>query len=113
MRIAIIGSRNFSNEVLFTETINSLPFEITEIISGGAKGADTLAANWANQHSIKLTVYKPDWAKYGKAAGVVRNKLIIEDCEYCLVFWDSKSYGTKFSIDYCNKLNKTIRIIAY
>jgi len=113
MRIAIIGSRNFSNEVLFTETIKSLPFEITEIISGGAKGADTLAANWANQHSIKLTVYKPDWAKYGKAAGVVRNKLIVEDCEYCLVFWDSKSCGTKFSIDYCNKLNKTIRIVTY
>lgn len=111
MRIAIIGSRGFNDESLFIQTIQSLEFPITEIISGGAKGADTMAAIWADSNNIPLTVYKPEWDKYGRAAGILRNKKIIEECEYCLVFWDKQSYGTKFSIDFCIKQDKPIRIV--
>jgi hypothetical protein len=53
-------------------------------------------------------VYKPDWAKYGRGSGVVRNRLIIEDCVYCIAFWDGKSKGTRNSIEMCKKLNKRI-----
>ena len=111
MRIAIIGSRGFNDEALFLQKVQGLESQISGIISGGAKGADTLAANWAATNNIPLTVYLPDWKKYGRSAGIVRNKLIIDDCEYCLVFWDTQSYGTKFSIDYCYKQGKPIRVV--
>ena len=61
MRIAIIGSRGFNDEALFLQTVQGLEFQISGIISGGAKGADTLAANWAATNNIPLTVYLPDW----------------------------------------------------
>lgn len=111
MKIAIIGSRTFCDKTLFQEVVNNLPFKIMEIISGGAKGADALAAEWAASNEIPLLIFKPEWNKYGRAAGVVRNKLIVESCDYCLVFWDMKSYGTKFSIDYCTRIGKPLRIV--
>lgn len=111
MKVAIVGSRSFDNYELLKHTIEKLHFSITQIISGGAKGADSLAEQCAEEFNIPIIIHKPDWAIYGKAAGIVRNKKIIDDCEYCLVFWDQKSYGTKSSIDYCVKAGKPLHVV--
>lgn len=111
MKVAIVGSRSFDNYELLKQTIEKLDFSVTQIISGGAKGADSLAEQLAKEFDIPIIIHRPEWSKYGKAAGVVRNKQIIDDCEYCLVFWDQKSYGTKSSIDYCVKTGKPVRIV--
>ena len=112
MKVAVIGSRNFSNYELLKKTLNEIP-GIKKIISGGAAGADSLAEKWAKEHSVETVIYKPDWAKYGRGAGVVRNRLIIEDCDRCIAFWDGVSKGTKSSIDLCKKLNKRVMICQY
>ena len=52
-----------------------------------------------------------DYAKYGRAAPLVRNRLIIDDCDKVLAFWDGKSRGTKQSLDYAERKGKLIRII--
>lgn len=67
--VAIVGSRTFSDQFLFDQTIKEEVKEwskFDEIISGGATGADTMAAKYAIENSIPLVVYKPDWNKYGK-----------------------------------------------
>jgi hypothetical protein len=109
MKIAVIGSRTFDDYGLLRKTLDAIP-DISSIISGGAKGADSLAEQWAKEKGIGTVVFKPEWAKYGMGAGVVRNRLIIEDCDYCIAFWDGKSKGTLNSIEMCKKLNKRITV---
>lgn len=107
MKIAVIGSRNITVENLG----KYLPKEITEIVSGGAKGVDTSAREYALSNSIKLTEFLPEYSKFKKAAPLKRNLQIIEYADIVVAFWDGKSKGTKFVIDSCKKLNK--KIVVY
>ena len=83
------------------------------IISGGAKGADSLARQYANEHAIAIVEYKPEWDKYGRAAGFIRNTDIVNNSDMIIAFWDGKSKGTKHSIGLAHKLNKQVIIIRY
>jgi hypothetical protein len=115
MKIAIVGSRTFNDYQKLKEEIEKLissGLVIEEIISGGAKGADTLAERFSIENNkIKFTVFKPEWAKYGRAAGKIRNTLIIENCDMLLAFWDFTSRGTKDSIEKARKINKDVLVI--
>lgn len=113
MKLAVIGSRNFNNSNLLEKTIDELGLNISTIISGGANGADNLAEIWAINNNKELIIFKPEWNIYGKSAGVIRNKKIIEECDYCLAFWDGISRGTKYSIDFCKKFSKPCKIIYF
>jgi peptidoglycan/xylan/chitin deacetylase (PgdA/CDA1 family) len=74
-------------------------------------GADTLAENYARAKEIPFTVYLPEWGKYGRKAPFVRNKLIVNDSEVILAFWDGRSTGTKHSLDYAKQ--KGIRTLVF
>ena len=111
MKIAVIGSRNFTDQDILYRELNDIKDKIELVISGGASGTDTLAENWAVVNNIPVKIIKPDWENYGRSAGIVRNKQIIESCEYCYAFWDEKSKGTLFGINYCKKILKPIKII--
>jgi len=111
MNLAIVGSRNFKNMELMSEHIHAL--QPTNIISGGAKGADTLAKQYAQEHGINIIEHKPDWKQFGRGAGIIRNKTIVESAEHVLAFWDGKSLGTKNSIHYAKKLNKPLTVITF
>ena len=106
MKVAIIGSRN-----LYVNDLQKfIPSETTEIVSGGAKGIDTCAARYAASHNIKLTVFLPEYNRYGKAAPLKRNLKIIEYADLVIAFWDGKSKGTKFVINNCKKQNIKLMI---
>jgi hypothetical protein len=107
MRLAIIGSRNCP-PINIEEYLKYIP---DTIVSGGARGVDTYARNFAIKHNLKLIEFLPEYDKYGKGAPLVRNKLIVENCDCLIAFWDGKSRGTKFTIDYAKKLDKTVKII--
>lgn len=106
MRVAIIGSRKI--EVNNLEKY--LPQNITEIVSGGAKGVDSCARKYAQEHNIKLTEFLPDYAKYGRYAPLRCNITIIEYADIVLAFWNGKSRGTKFVIDHCEKAGVPISV---
>ncbi len=108
MKVAVIGSRGL--KVLDLEKY--LPKDVTEIISGGAKGVDTSAREYAILHGIKLTEFLPEYDKYGKIAPLKRNITIIKNADLVLAFWDGKSRGTKFVIDNCKKLGVRVRIFV-
>jgi len=101
MKLAIVGGRDFCDQVLFDEAMKN--FNPKEIISGGATGADSMAVEFAVKNGVKLTVFQPDWKTHGRVAGPIRNKLIIESADALLAFWDGKSKGTKNSIDLAKK----------
>ena len=115
MRIAIVGSRGFTNFDFLEKTIldNYKIENITEIISGDAKGADTLAEQFAIKHSIPMSIFTPDWDLYGKSAGYKRNIQIIDMSDEVIAFWDGISKGTKHSIDLANKDKKKLMIVKF
>lgn len=84
---------------------------IEEIISGGAAGADTLGARWAKEHEVKLTVFRPDWNRHGKAAGFIRNEDIVAAADMVLAIWDGFSNGTANSLCIAKRLKKPTLII--
>ena len=82
MKIAVIGSRNavIGNLEIY------LPKACTEIVSGGDKGVDRCAAEYALSHGLKLTEFLPVYEKYGRGAPIVRNKQIVEYADAFLHF---------------------------
>lgn len=106
MKIAVIGSRNLT----VSNMKQYLPENVTEIVSGGARGVDTCAREYAEAHSIKLTEFLPQYEKYGRCAPLKRNLQIIDYADEVLVFWDGKSRGTKFVIEHCRARNKSVRV---
>ena len=76
MKIAVIGSRSFNDYDLVKKELASFQ-DIAEIVSGGASGADTLAARYARENGIRLTEFYPEWEKFGRPAGPKRNATIV------------------------------------
>lgn len=113
MNIGIVGTRDFSDYELLCKTINYLNVNIKTIISGGAKGADSLGEKYANENNVETIIYKPNWDKYGKSAGYIRNKEIVNASDLIIAFWDGVSKGTKHSIDISIKSKKPLIIILY
>lgn len=106
MKLAIIGSRGLRVEDLGAY----LPPGVTELVSGGAKGIDTCAGEYAREHGLKLTEFLPDYRRYGRGAPLKRNLEIIAYADQVLAFWDGKSPGTKYVIDQCKKQKKTVTV---
>lgn len=111
MKLAIVGSRDFDNYEYFKKMLEDFKFDIDEIISGGAYGVDKLAEKYAEENNIKMTVFLPDWKTYGRGAGIIRNKLIIECANHVVAFWNGVSRGTLSSINIAKKLKIPLNII--
>ena len=106
MRVAVIGSRG-----LYVEDLGSyLPEGTTEIVSGGARGVDASAREYAFRNGLKLTEFLPEYSRYGRGAPLRRNIAIIESADLVLAFWDGRSKGTKHVIDNCKKRNIPVQI---
>ena len=106
MKVAVIGSRNLQVDDLG----RYLPEDVTEIVSGGARGVDTSARKYAHVHGIKLTEFLPEYEKYGRGAPLRRNITVIEYADVVLAFWDGSSHGTKYVIDNCKKRGVPVKV---
>lgn len=106
MKLAIVGSRTLSVSNLG----KYIPSNTTEIVSGGAKGVDTSAREYALNHNIKYTEFLPEYNKYGRSAPLKRNVQIVDYADAVIAFWDGKSRGTKFVVNYCRKCSKQCRL---
>lgn len=106
MKIAVVGSRSLQVNNLKEFLLDN----VTEIISGGARGMDQCAKSYAEEHNIPLTEFFPDYSKYGRTAPLKRNIKIIKSADFVLAFWDGKSRGTKFVINNCKKMKVPIRV---
>lgn len=109
MKIAIVGSREFPDMDLVREFVRSLP-EDTIIISGGARGVDRVAEEEAKKLAMITEIYPADWQQYGKRAGFLRNKQIVEAADMVQAFWDGKSKGTAHSIRLAKEAGKPVQI---
>ena len=128
MKLAVIGSRTFSNRDLLFKCLDPLKDKIGCVVSGGSIGADRLAEAWADDRGLPKKIFPADWgnldafgavvrthAKTGKPynvlAGFDRNKDIIDFADVVLAFWDGKSKGTANSIKLAQDQGKPVKIV--
>ena len=100
MKLAVIGSRSFSDYAWMEQCLLrsfSVP-DIEAVITGGARGADALAARFARSHGLPLVTLRADWETHGRKAGPIRNSEIVARADVLAAFWDGTSSGTRDSI---------------
>ena len=112
MKVAVIGSRTFNDQALLYSALEKIDSPEL-IVSGGAKGADQLAEQYAREKNIPIKVFLPDYAKYGRAAPTIRNKSIVQEADIVIAFWDGHSRGTQHSLKIAKEQNKEIRIVKF
>ena len=100
MKLAVIGSRSFCNYAWLEQCLlrSFRLADIEAVISGGARGADSLAARFACQHGLRLITIRADWETHGRKAGPIRNSEIVAQADVLVAFWDGASAGTRDSI---------------
>lgn len=117
--IVIAGGREFNDYKFLKERMNHLCRNLADkgiapvVISGKARGADSLGEQWAKEHGYEVIAKPADWDKHGKSAGYKRNEemALIADAVVC--FWDNKSKGTKHMIELAKKHRKIIYVYSY
>lgn len=105
MKIGVIGSRKLDVDIG-----KYIPKGITCLVSGGAKGIDTLAEKWADENNIPKIIFKPNYDKYGRGAPLIRNRKIVREADLIVAIWDGKSRGTKYTVDYANESGKKVEL---
>lgn len=84
-----------------------------EIICGTAYGADKLGEKYAIEKGFNIKYFKPDWDRFKKSAGYIRNDLMAKYADAAIIFWDGKSKGSKHMIDLSIKYKLNLRIFNY
>ena len=117
-KVIIAGSRGFSNYRLLREQCNKYLREKKKtsniiIVSGHARGADTLGEKYAQDEGFDLEIYPAQWKKLGKQAGYRRNEQMAEVADALIAFWDGESKGTKHMIDIMNAKNLQVKVVEY
>lgn len=117
-RIAVIGSRDYKSLHLIPQWLNFAKekFEADSggivIVSGGARGVDKAADDWAIENKINRDIFMPNYNQHsGKTAPLIRNKKIVENSDFLIAFWNEESTGTEYSLNYAKKLGKTCIIV--
>ena len=124
MKVIIAGSRTITDKMqvklYIAEALNKLLPELPnadvdvidlELVSGGARGVDSIAEEYANEWQFKFKKFPANWDKYGKKAGYIRNVEMAEYADALIAIWDDKSKGTKMMIDIANK--RGLKVFVY
>jgi hypothetical protein len=117
MRVIVCGGRDFQDKEFCFRKLDEIisPLKDIEIVSGNAKGVDSFGEEYALKKGLKLSIFKADWKKYGRAAGPIRNREMyhyaLEDKPMIIAFWDGLSKGTKNMIDVASKDGADIHIV--
>lgn len=106
MKVIIAGSRDDVRYTDVVEAYEKAGFIATEIVSGTARGADTLGETFARLKGIPVHRMPANWTGLGKKAGLMRNEDMGRYADAAVVVWNGRSRGTKHMIDFMKKLGK-------
>ena len=115
IKVIVAGGRDFEDYELLSQKCNDLLINQpnVEIVSGVAKGADTLGAKWAKENHHDLKEFPAQWNKYGKSAGYRRNYEMSQYADALIAFWDGTSRGTSHMIQSMRAKGLKVRIVRY
>jgi hypothetical protein len=127
MKVAIVGDRQVTDYNIIVKAIQQSGFDITEVVSGGARGVDSLAVRWAQDNGLPYVEFKADWnnikvagaivktnkwgKKYNAMAGFQRNQQIVDYAEAVIAI---QPYGpTSGTQDTVKKTKKAKKPLHY
>lgn len=111
MKTIIAGSRGINDIGYVRAVIPKTGWNITEVVSGGAKGVDTCGEEWARENDIPWRVFPAEWDRFGKGAGYIRNSEMADYADALIAIWDGKSRGTKNMIESAKR--KGLKVYVY
>lgn len=115
IKCIIAGGRDFTNYEALKKALATVKFgnnKVT-IISGTARGADSLGERYAKEKNYELMRFPANWNKYGRSAGMIRNKQMLEQANCVICFWDGKSPGTRNMIQITKAAGKPVAVFDY
>ena len=117
-RVIIAGTRTFNDYNLLKESCEYLLRESMEkqqiiIVSGHARGTDTMGERFAKEHGLPCEYYPANWQIHGRAAGPIRNKEMANNADALIAFWDGHSRGTRSMINLARKMGLQVAICRY
>ena len=111
MKLIVAGSRTFQDNALLASVLGQHRHHITELLHGGARGAELLGYRWAWKHAIKHQLFRADWERFGKSAGVRRNHQMAQAGDMLVAFHVNNSPGTAHMIACMCALGKPVVVI--
>ncbi len=116
-RVIVAGGRDFSDYELLAEKLDFLLENITSpvIVSGTARGADTLGEQYAAERGYSVNRFPADWQTHGKRAGYLRNAEMAKNADCLVAFWNGRRErsGTYMMIQIAKERGLQVRVIRY
>jgi len=118
MKCIIAGSRDITDYSLVEEAVRRSGFDITEVVSGTARGVDRLGEMYAEQHGIPIRRFPADWARLGRSAGFRRNEAMIQYASQApetgalVAVWDTVSRGTGHTIEQARRQGLNVFVLS-
>lgn len=112
-RVLVCGGRNYSNEAMAFEVLDTAHAAnpIVEVIHGDAPGADMIAHRWGLMRGIEVKPFPADWDRYGRAAGPIRNRQMLDEGKPHLVIAFPGGRGTRNMIEQAEGANVPVVIV--
>ena len=121
--LAVVGNRTINDKNGIFRIINNTlllldeKFDINKnnvvIVTGGARGVDSIACDYARENKLECIIIKPNWKRYKSGAGLRRNREILNLASFVLIIIESVSGGSKFNINFVKKNNIPHLIVNY
>ena len=109
VKVLIAGSRGVNDPDAVRAAIAASGFDVTTVLSGGAKGVDRLGEEWAAERGIPVERIKPDWSQ-GRHAGLLANSELVAQAEAAVIVYDGQSKGTRDTIGKLQKAGKPTHV---
>lgn len=113
MKTIIAGGREFTDYYVLHDCMQDIPWDITEVVSGTARGTDVLGETWGANKRTPVVKFPANWDKHGKAAGHIRNAEMADYADALVAFWDGKSKGTRGMIETAAKKGLYVKVFRY
>ena len=117
-KVIIAGCSDFSNYALLAEKCDYYLHDKIQtheviIVSGHAKGADTLGEKYAQERGLNIELHPADWHSHGRAAGPIRNAEMAAEADALIAFWDGQSRGTANMIKIAKDKGLQVAVVKY
>ncbi len=112
MKTIIAGTRGIADYALVAGAIERSGFDISQVLSGRARGVDAIGELWAKSNDVPVVAFLPDWERYGRGAGLKRNTQMAEAADALLAVWDGKSRGTAHMVSEAKRLGLHIYLVV-